>query len=251
MRPETLLLAGRKRSKRTGAWNVTACFSANGIVVSPGLTAVARVFDLCNRRLVARVDNLHAAHFFIGLAGFFQQLPLPGNISYSFTSRSARTISYSAPAVYPVPSQIDQIATRELRRGRRLQPTRDEVCIRQDLFADEASAIQIGIGGRRNALDRKAGRGRRRSLRSSRAAAPSAPVCAQAAVASNNTNSPVFFMLPPGRTASRASPQLNARKERLQPEGNKRVRVGSRLRGCWAPWGRSFSSRIRNPLLHN
>src|SRR5258708_39228384 len=32
---------------------------------------------------------------------------------------------------------------------------------------------------------------------------PSAADCAHAAVASNNKNSPVFFMLPPGRTAQR------------------------------------------------
>ena len=52
-----------------------------------GIDAVARVFDLRNRGLVTRINDLHAADFFIRLAGFFQQLFLPGNISYSFTSR--------------------------------------------------------------------------------------------------------------------------------------------------------------------
>src|SRR5579871_6366126 len=72
----------------------------------------------------------------------------------------------------------------------------------------------------------------------------------QAAVASNNTNSPVFFMLPPekGRTAV-PSQQLNARKERLQPEGNKQVRVGQGYEGVGNPRA-EFFGRIVNPLLH-
>src|SRR5215472_7434143 len=61
-------------------------------------------------------------------------------------------------------------------------------------------------------------------------------LCAQPAVASSNTNSPVFFMLPPEKTSTwRASPQLNARKERLQAEGNKRVREGQGYEGDGNP----------------
>src|SRR5579871_292432 len=60
----------------------------------------------------------------------------------------------------------------------------------------------------------------------------SAPDCAHAAVANNNTNNPVFFMLPPGasRHASASVCEMPER-ERLQPEGNKGVREGQGYEG--------------------
>src|ERR1700689_3201837 len=83
-------------------------------------------------------------------------------------------------------------------------------------------------------------------------ATASAPPWAQAAVASDNTststNSPVFFMLPPGGTACVPLPcheKLNARKERLQPEGNKLVRVGQGYEGVGDPGAEVFVVFLR------
>ena len=52
------------------------------------------------------------------------------------------------------------------------------------------------------------------------------------AVLSNNTNTPVFFMLRPERTAPGDLSSSSMRgKERLQPGGNKQVREGQGYEG--------------------
>jgi hypothetical protein len=56
-------------------------------------------------------------------------------------------------------------------------------------------------------------------------------------------------MLPPEETAFGDPPQLNARKERLQPEGNKEVREGQGYEGVGHPGAEVFPL-IVNPLLH-
>jgi len=58
-------------------------------------------------------------------------------------------------------------------------------------------------------------------------------------------------MLPPEKTAfGDPFPQLNARKESLQPEGNKQVREGQGYEGDRHLEGQKFFAGSYNPLLH-
>jgi hypothetical protein len=58
-------------------------------------------------------------------------------------------------------------------------------------------------------------------------------------------------MLPPEKAAFGVPlPQLNARNERLQPEGNKQVREGQGYEGDRHRGGQKFFTGIVNPLLH-
>ncbi len=66
-------------------------------------------------------------------------------------------------------------------------------------------------------------------------AGASAGVWAHAAVASNNINSPVFFMLPPERALQASVSLVKCQKRKAQPESNNRVGVGQGYEGVANP----------------
>ena len=87
-------------------------------------------------------------------------------------------------------------------------------------------AIKLGV---RNRLEGKAGNRRRCSVGAWKVGSL---VCAACAVVSNNTNIPVFFMLPPERTAlgDPAFGSIEARKG-FSRGGNKQLREGQGYEG--------------------
>ena len=129
----------------------------------PGVDAIARVFDLRDCGLAARVDNLDAAYFFVGLAGFLEEFLLPReHLIFIDVAKSAHDFVLCARAVSSS-LEIDHVAAGKFGGCRRLQPTRHVVGVRQVLLVDKPSAIQIGISRRLHPLGWEAIGGRRSS----------------------------------------------------------------------------------------
>src|SRR5579872_6184203 len=165
MRPVSLLPAGRKRSKRIGVWKVSLLLGEWNRRVA-GVHAIARILDLTDRSPVAGVHDFHAAHFLVRLPGLLQEFPFSGiHLVLVDIAQSAHDFVLSAGGVSGS-LEIDKIATREFCRCRRLEAAGYEVRVRQNLFADKSSTIQVGIRGRLHALGGETIRSRRSSLRS-------------------------------------------------------------------------------------
>ena len=137
MRPETLLLDGRKRSKRIGGVERKGLLLGKRNCGVARIDAVAGIFDLGDGGLVPGVDDLDSADFFIGLASLFQQLSLAGeHLVFVHVPQRTNHFIFGASGISGS-LEIHDVATGEFRGRRSLQTARYEVSVRQDLFADE------------------------------------------------------------------------------------------------------------------
>src|SRR5215510_2696689 len=126
----------------------------------PWVDAVARILNLRDGSFAARVDDSNPAYFLVWLTGCFQYLRLPReHLIFVLVLELANDLVLGAGRIAAA-VEIHDIPAHKLRGGRRLKASSDVVGIRQDVFADESSAIKIGIGRLRNALNRKAVRRR-------------------------------------------------------------------------------------------
>src|ERR1700737_4045689 len=84
------------------------------------ISAVTGVLDLPDHGLVPCVNDLHPSHFFVRLAGLFQQFSLPRiGLIFVHVAQRAQDLVLRAGSI-PGSSKIDNVTTRELRGGRRL-----------------------------------------------------------------------------------------------------------------------------------
>src|SRR5579864_3631835 len=121
--------------------------------------SVARILDLRNANPATGVDDLDPAYLLVWLPGCFQYLCLPReHLVFIFVLELANDLVLGSSRIAR-PVEVHDVPAHKLRGRRRLQATGDVVGIGQDVFADESSAIKIGIGWLRNALNRKAVRG--------------------------------------------------------------------------------------------
>ena len=104
MRPETLLLRGQEAVEAHGSMERNGLLFGEWNRRVARIDAVARIFDLRDRGLVARVDDLHPADFFIRLAGFLHQLLLPGkHLVFVDIPQRADDFVFRARACIPFP----------------------------------------------------------------------------------------------------------------------------------------------------
>ena len=124
------------------------------------IDTVARVLDLRDGGVLAGVNHFDPGHFFIGLAGFLQELFLAGeHLVFIQIAQRTNDFVFSAGGVSR-PVHVDHVAANKLGRSRGLQATRDKVRIGQRLLADEPGAIQVRIRRSLNPLRGKAVAGR-------------------------------------------------------------------------------------------